>query len=161
MNGWEITVVGLLLVTACWTDVRNMRIPNELTVVFAGSGLLYQTFAHGILGLGWAITGALAGFVPLYAMNRLGGMGGGDVKWFGAFGMWAGASLTAWLVMLSILYAGGIACVLMLLRLPGIRIWGGKLKWPWGSHPLAGGRGVQFPFMLAVAPGFVTLLWKG
>jgi len=83
------------------------------------------------------------------------------VKWFGAFGAWAGPTLTLQLLMFSILFAGGIACVLLMIRLPGLRVLGRRMKWPWGAHPLEGGRGVQFPFMLAVAPGFITLLGKG
>lgn len=161
MNAWELIIVSVLLVSACWTDLRMMRIPNELTVLFAGSGLLYHGVADGIHGLGWALAGAFAGLIPLYAMNRFGGIGGGDVKWFGAFGAWAGPSPTFQLLILSILFAGGIAIVLLMLRLPGLQRMGKKIKWPWGNHPATKGKGVHFPFMLAVAPGFMTLLGKG
>lgn len=161
MNTGDLIIVSLLLAIACWTDIRRMRIPNRLTVLFGAGGLLAQLLFHGVSGLGWAAAGLLSGLIPLYIMNRLGGIGGGDVKWFGAFGAWAGPSLTLQLLMFSILFAGGIASMLLLIRLPGIRVLGRRMKWPWGLHPLAGGRGVQFPFMLAVAPGFMTLLGKG
>lgn len=156
-----LVIVSMLLVAGCWTDLRTMRIPNGLNVVFAAGGIVYQLLGHGIGGAGWGLTGALAGLVPLYIMNRFGGIGGGDVKWFGAFGIWAGPYITLKLLVLSILFAGGIACLLLLLRLPGINAMGRKLKWPWGAHPLAGGKAVQIPFMLAVAPGFITLLARG
>jgi prepilin peptidase CpaA len=123
--------------------------------------VLYHLLAHGVNGLGWAVAGAVSGLLPLYVMNRFGGIGGGDVKWFGAFGAWTGPYLTLQLLVLSILIAGGIAFALLLLRLPGLRLLGKRMKWPWGNHPLTAGKGVRFPFMLAVAPGFMTLLGKG
>ncbi len=138
-----------------------MQIPNELTVLFAAGGLSYQFIAHGMNGLGWAVAGALSGMIPLYVMNRFGGIGGGDVKWFGAFGMWMGPLSTLQLLVFSVLFAGGIAGALLMLRLPGLRTLGSRMKWPWGPHPLTVGRGTHFPFMLAVAPGFITLLGKG
>ncbi|BBI32073.1 A24 family peptidase [Cohnella abietis] len=156
-----LIIVSLLLVCASWTDLRRMIIPNELTLLFAGGGLLFQFISQGITGLGWAVAGALAGIIPLYIMNRLGGIGGGDVKLFGAFGAWMGPILTLQLLVFSILCAGGIAGLLLLLRLPGLRAMGKKMKWPWGNHPLTAGRSTQFPFMLAVAPGFIALLGKG
>ncbi|WP_239614774.1 A24 family peptidase [Cohnella mopanensis] len=161
MSVWVLAAVSVLLVTACWTDLRKMKIPNELTALFAVSGFLFHGVADGGNGLRLAVVGALTGFLPLYVMNRFGGIGGGDVKWFGAFGAWAGPMITFQLLILSIVIAGGIACVLLLLRFPGLQSVGRKMKWPWGKHPLAAGKGVRFPFMLAVAPGFMTLLGKG
>jgi prepilin peptidase CpaA len=161
MNITVLVMVSLLLVLACWTDFRRMQIPNELTLLFAGSGLLYQLFVQGFVGLWWVIGGVLTGMIPLYIMNRFGGIGGGDVKLFGALGSWIGALLTLELLVFSILFAGGIAGVLFIFRLPGLRAMGRFLKWPWGPHPLIAGRGARFPFMLAVAPGFIILLGKG
>ncbi|MFC4601017.1 A24 family peptidase [Cohnella hongkongensis] len=161
MNLWEWLIAGVLLGSASWTDLRRLRIPNGLNLAFAAGGLAYQFLCYGSSGLVWACAGALCGFVPLYAMNRLGGIGGGDVKWFGAFGTWAGPALTFQLLVVSILIAGGIACLLMALRIPGLRKLGRKLRWPWGEHPASGDRRVRFPFMLAVAPGFLILLGKG
>nr|WP_306220615.1 prepilin peptidase [Cohnella sp. WQ 127256] len=156
-----MVIVSVLLVCACWTDLRHMQIPNTLTLLFAGSGVMYHLLFHGINGFGWALVGVLSGFIPLYIMHRFGGIGGGDVKWFGAFGAWVGPALTFQLLLFSILFAGGIASVLLMLRLPGLRTLGRRMKWPWGKHPITGGKGVQFPFMLAVAPGFMILLGKG
>lgn len=161
MNIWVLLIVSMLLLCACWTDLRHMQIPNTLTVSFAGAGLVYQVMANGVHGLGWAAGGVIMGILPLYVMNRFGGIGGGDVKWFGAFGIWMGPLPTLQLIMFSILFAGGIAGTLLMLRLPGLRSLGRRLHWPWGPHPLIAGKGTQFPFMLAVAPGFITLLGKG
>lgn len=161
MNAVVLIMVSLFILSACWTDVRDRQIPNRLTVFFASAGMLYQLFANGLTGVGWALAGAAVGFIPLYIMHRFGGIGGGDVKWFGAFGVWMGPLPTLKLLIFSILIAGGIACVLLLLRIPIFYKLGHRLKWPWGLKPLTVGRGAQIPFMLAVAPGFITLLGKG
>lgn len=161
MNNGVLAIICLFLIMACWTDLRRMQIPNGLTFSFAVGGLFYQLIFFGANGAVWALLGAIAGFVPLYVMLRFGGIGGGDVKWFGAFGIWMGPLPTLQLLVFSILFAGGLALMLILLRLPGLRGIGNRIKWPWGSHPMTSGRGAQFPFMLAVAPGFITLIGKG
>lgn len=161
MKDEVLVIASLFLIIACWTDLRRMQIPNGLTLFFAVSGLLYQFIYYGVSGIGWALLGAISGIIPLYIMHRLGGIGGGDVKWFGAFGMWTGPLPTFQLLVYSILFAGGIAGMLLLLRLPWLRAIGMRMKWPWGQHPMMTGRGAQFPFMLAIAPGFITLLGKG
>lgn len=161
MDQGALIGVCLLLACACWTDMRTLRIPNALNVGFGTCGLLYQWIAHGQDGLIAASIGALAGMAPLYVLFLLRGMGGGDVKWFGAFGIWMGAMPTLRLMMYAIVFAGAIAAVLVLLRLPVLTKLGGRLKWPWGTHPVTEGRGARFPFMLAVAPSFMMLLGEG
>ncbi|MBO9596900.1 MAG: prepilin peptidase [Cohnella sp.] len=151
----------LLLGSACWTDMRTMRIPNALNAWFAAGGLLYQFISGGQDGLIAASIGAAAGVVPLYVLFLLRGMGGGDVKWFGAFGIWMGALPTLRLMTYAVVFAGAIAAVLVLLRLPVLNKLGGRLKWPWGTHPVSEGKGARFPFMLAVAPSFMMLLGQG
>jgi len=161
MGTTEWIVVGALLAAACWTDLRTLRIPNALTLSFLAGGIGYRFLWQGTDGLATALAGAACGLIPLYAMNRMGGIGGGDVKWFGAFGAWAGPAQAFQLLLSSLLLGGGIACALLALRLPGLRKLGAKLRWPWGEHPLTGGKNVKFPFMLAVAPGWLILLGKG
>lgn len=161
MHTTAVAAASLLLAAACWTDLRTMRIPNRLNVAFAVGGIVYQLACFGYRGLVFAIFGAVAGIVPLYVLFLLRGMGGGDVKWFGAFGTWMGALTTLRLMMYAIVAAGVIAGVLLLMRLPLLRRMGRRLKWPWGRHPVTEGRGAAFPFMLAVAPGFLMLLGEG
>ncbi|MFD0671454.1 prepilin peptidase [Cohnella sp. GCM10027633] len=156
-----VAAVTLLLAAACWTDIRTLRIPNALNVLFAAGGLGYQAISNGADGLRVALIGAAAGILPLYVLFLMRGMGGGDVKWFGAFGTWMGAVPTLWLMLYAIVFAGGIAGALVLLRLPPLRKIGARIRWPWGRHPVSEGRGASFPFMLAVAPGFMMLLGKG
>jgi len=137
-----------------------MEIPNRLTVSFACGGLVYHAATDGLEGLKRAALGAAAGMAPLLAMYMLRGIGGGDVKWFGAFGAWCGAWAAWKLTVLSLLAAGGFAVALLAVRL--VPAWRQALErtvWPWekaaarGPNQAAGG--TAFPFMLAVAPAFV------
>lgn len=98
--------------------------------------------------------------LPLLLFYRLGGMGAGDLKWFGAFGIWAGATAALQLLVGALLIAGILSLLLLSLRLPLFRRLGKRLPWPWGQHPSDPGRGAVFPFMLAVAPGYVWLILR-
>ena len=157
MDAWVAGAAALLTAAGLWTDVRALIIPNALTVTFAVSGFVYHAAVSGWQGMLAAAVGALAGMLPLVPLHMFGGLGGGDVKWFGAFGCWAGAELALRLMLYSMAVAGVFAAFLLLLRMPGLRRWGRKLPWPWGRHPALPGKGAAFPFMLAVAPGFLWL----
>jgi len=161
LNDWIMGSTLLLLAVGSWTDLRSMRIPNMLTAGFAVGGVIFHTVWSGWNGLAASIVGGLAGALPFLLLYRFGGIGAGDIKWFAAYGMWAGATL-AWRLMIdSILVAGALSILLLTLRLPGLRRWGSRLPWPWGRHPALPGRGAVFPFMLAVVPGYVWLATHG
>lgn len=161
MNGWISALTAALLIAALWTDVTRMRIPNALTAGFAGAGTVFHAAAGGWQGLAAAVSGAVAGMLPLLLLYRLKGIGAGDVKWFGAFGVWSGPLPVLQLLVYSMLAAGGLSLLLLSLRLPGIRTWGRRVPWPWGVHPALAARGAAFPFMLAVAPGFGWMMGSG
>lgn len=158
MELWGIAATSILLLAACWTDLKTLRIPNVLTLTFACSGMLYHVVIGGLPGLEWSVTGTVAGMLPLFILYKMQGMGGGDVKWFGAFGAWMGVIASLQLLVYAIVCGGIIAALLLACRYPPLRLLALRLKWPWGAHPAAGGRGIYFPFMLAVAPGYLMLL---
>lgn len=157
MNGFEWTMAAAFLIAAAWIDVRKLLIPNALNFCFAIAGIAYQTSANGMDGCAAACVGALSGLASTGVLYAAKGLGGGDVKWFGAFGTWAGALVTIQLVFWSILFAGVIAALLLFLRLPGLRAVASRLPWPWGPHPAKAYRSSRFPFMLAVVPALATL----
>jgi len=165
LTGFEmitISAAAALTLIACWTDIRRMEIPNGLTVPAAVSGLVCHGLMQGWEGLGRSAAGAAFGMAPLLILFLLRGIGGGDVKWFAAYGAWMGSVRALELAVWSILFAGGIALLLILLRAPGLRKGFGAIAWPWGKHPLEAGKGgAKFPFMLAVGPAFAALMWGG
>ncbi|CAI6079137.1 A24 family peptidase [Cohnella sp. JJ-181] len=161
MHAFVTTATAVLLLCACWTDIRRMEIPNILCLVFAAGGFVFQLAAAGSGGVWFALGGFATGLVPLWLLHAAKGLGAGDVKWFAAFGVWAGASAVLQLAAASMLIAGAIAVVLLSCRIPLVRPWALKLRWPWGIHPAHAGKGAKFPFMLAVAPAYALLAWNG
>jgi len=160
-GGMEMWVTGstlMLLAIGCWTDLRSMRIPNKLTAGFAAGGLIFHAVWAGWHGLFVAIVGGLAGLLPFLVLYRFGGIGAGDIKWFGAYGTWTGASAAMRLMVDAVLIAGVLSFMLLSLRLPGLRRLASRVPWPWGRHPSLPGRGAVFPFMLAVTPGYAWLI---
>ncbi|MNZ65657.1 Type 4 prepilin-like proteins leader peptide-processing enzyme [compost metagenome] len=167
MDVIQICALAILLVIAFLTDVKSQIIPNRLTLGFFLVGLLYQTAFHGLDGLLSAAVGAASGFVPLLLLYAARGIGAGDVKLFGAIGAWSGTWLVLQLLLYAILYAGLIGLLLVIVNRP----YGKKLAGEASALlvPDAGWRrlqwmrwaqsGKKFPFMLAVAPAAITVLF--
>lgn len=163
----QLLAAALLLLAALYTDLKSMTIPNLLTVPFLAGGCLYALITGGGHDLLLALGGAAAGFLPLLVLHMAKGIGAGDVKLFAALGAWIGTMAVLQLMMYAILYAGLVGLVLLLFNRPfarrmsagmfaffSLRFGGreGASSWlAWAKN------GRTFPFMLAVAPGAVTL----
>ncbi|WP_173275828.1 A24 family peptidase [Paenibacillus sp. NEAU-GSW1] len=161
-----LAAAAMLLGAALYTDLRSMIIPNKLTFSFFIAGLLFQLSVHGRQGLKESLLGAAAGFAPLLLLYAAKGIGAGDVKLFGALGAWIGAMPVLHVMMYSILFAGLIGVVLMIVNRPFFKrmaaalltivMRGGKyrpVEWAaWMSE------GRAFPFMLAAVPGAIAAL---
>lgn len=98
---------------AVFTDLRNRRIPNWLTVSAFGLGLAFHLFAGGWSGLLQSLGGFATGFGLLLVLWLIGGGGGGDVKLMGAIGAWVGPTLTLIIFIASTVCA--VLCVVTLL----------------------------------------------
>ena len=106
-------IVGLSIASiACVTDLRTRRIPNVLTFGAALAGLLFQSAAGGIDGLGQAAGGWLVGAVVFILPFALGGLGGGDVKLLAALGAWLGPGDALWLALYTGV-AGGLMAIVV------------------------------------------------
>ena len=160
-----IAAVSLLLLIAFITDIRTQRIPNRLNLIFFCGALLFYVSYEGVGGLKASLIGAAAGFIPLLLLYWAKGLGAGDVKLFGAAGAWLGILPVLQLMLYSFLYAGALAALLLLARkmslfrerqqLPG----SANAKQAWMENARWLKEGKSFPFMLAVAPAAVTILW--
>ncbi|MGI2294715.1 A24 family peptidase [Paenibacillus sp. GXUN7292] len=148
---------------ALYTDIRRQLIPNRLIVCFLIGGVIYQVVWHGVSALWPALTGMLCGFIPLFLIYVLKGIGAGDVKLFAVIGLWSGVLPVLQLTMYSIIYAGLIGIVLLIFQSGFIRkaysaaiaaasMQTEKKHWLYWAQS-----GRKFPFMLAVAPAFATV----
>src|SRR5690606_35862438 len=108
---------------------------------------------------GWQapLLGGLTGFGCGLLLYILGAVGGGDAKWFGAAGAFAGPDGALWIVVVSVLTAGLAAVSGMIFRpklrrrymllLAGFYIRTGLDRWKFPGHG-----GTQFPYLLCAAP---------
>lgn len=136
-----------LLVAMSFIDLDTMYLPDELTYPLLWGGLL-------VAALGWtvplptALWGAIAGYVPLWAlatgMEKLlhrPAMGGGDLKLLAALGAWLG-----WQAVLPVIVIASFAG--LVVNLPRAVL---------GRH----GRWKQYPFGPFIAIGGLLVMFAG
>jgi len=143
--GWCAAIA--LLVAMSFIDLDTMYLPDELTYPLLWGGLL-------VAALGWtvplptALWGAIAGYVPLWAlatgMEKLlhrPAMGGGDLKLLAALGAWLG-----WQAVLPVIVIASFAG--LVVNLPRALL---------GRH----GRWKQYPFGPFIAAGGLVVMLAG
>ena len=90
--------------------MRERRIPNWLNVLALVGAIVWQLASHGWAGLGYAVTGFTAGFVPLFFAWLFGGNGAGDAKLLGALGAWFGLTMILLVMIASVVL---VLCIQM------------------------------------------------
>jgi leader peptidase (prepilin peptidase)/N-methyltransferase len=95
-DGLAGAMFGWLLLTLAALDVKHHWLPDSLTLILAGSGLMagfflvHPTLQDRLIG-GLAGFAALAIIAALYkSIRKRDGLGGGDPKMLGAIGCWLG-----------------------------------------------------------------------
>src|SRR5436853_6678247 len=133
LNHWPLTFVCAAMVAAAVSDGWKLKVPNWLTFprVLSGwvLGLLHNfgvlVDATGVGGIGASLAGAALGFILLFPVYAIGGMGAGDVKmqmgfgaWIGAFFGFAGGALGIiwWAFALAVVIGGILATIMMFVR---------------------------------------------
>ncbi len=102
---WWPTVAVLCVAT--FTDLRNRRIPNWLSLPFMAGGILASVWMYGWHGLAQSMGGIGLGAFIFGVLFFLGGMGMGDVKLCAAIGAWVGPEQLMFALVVTGL-AGGI-----------------------------------------------------
>lgn len=123
-----VAVSLLVALVAAFTDARTGRIPNWLTLGGVGGGWVLGGGAGGLSGLGLAFVStaiAASPWLTCYWLGK-GGVGGGDVKLFAAFGALLGAERALELALTALVLTLAAWTLRMGLRrrapsLPGIR----------------------------------------
>jgi prepilin peptidase CpaA len=117
--GLKPAALGLALVVAAvagYTDWRNRRIPNWLTVSGLLAGMLLNGIAGGWGGLKTSLLGAGLGLLLLLPFVLLRSLGAGDWKLAGALGACVGWPVLADLLIASIFVAGIMAVALVIYK---------------------------------------------
>ncbi len=106
--------VAAALAIAVYTDLREQRIHNRLTLTMAIIGIIFHGLTQGMDGLAFAFSGLALGLAVMTAPYLLGFMGGGDVKLMAAIGACLGAS-DVFTAFLFTSLAGGVYALGVLL----------------------------------------------
>ena len=117
--GLRPVTVGLavaLALIAGWTDWRNRRIPNWLTVPGFFVGIAANVLMNGLAGLKTSLLGAGLGLLVLLPFVFLRSLGAGDWKLAGALGAFVGWEAILTLLMGSVLVAGVMALGLVIYK---------------------------------------------
>ncbi len=137
LDHWPLSFVSATMIVAAIIDGWKLKVPNWLTfpLVLSGWALgllhnfgLFESTGSG--GLGASLAGTALGFVLLFPVYAIGGMGAGDVKMQMGFGAWVGAfyglsatesrpgalGIILWAFCLAVVIGGVLALVMIALR---------------------------------------------
>jgi len=98
LSNWPLTFICAAMIVAAVIDGWKLKVPNWLTfpLILSGWGLgllhsfgLLESTGTGEIGASLVATGL--GFLLLFPLYAIGGMGAGDVKMQMGFGAWVGA----------------------------------------------------------------------
>jgi prepilin peptidase CpaA len=159
-----------LLAAAFISDITRQKIPNILSAAGLVAGILLHVLVSGSTGLGYALLGALLGFVPLLLLYAVRAVGAGDVKLFAAIGALTGAEFVLQSIMYSLIYAAFIGCLILCWRrewkergMSAVRMVFQFMVWKEAAPILSYGKSahhLRFPFMWAVLPAAATAFWQ-
>jgi prepilin peptidase CpaA len=113
-----VVLVGaeLLALIAAWTDLRNRRIPNWLTVPGLLVGIAANGAFSGWTGLKGSLLGAGLAFALLLPFWLLRSLGAGDLKFGVALGAFTGPGRLVDILIGSIFVAGVMALALVIYK---------------------------------------------
>jgi prepilin peptidase CpaA len=120
----SLILLAGLLAAAVYTELRENRIPNWLTIPGMMMGVLLG-YAQGQPVFARSIIGLVLGFLFLYVFYAMGGVGGGDVKLMGAAGALLGSPLT----ISAVLWTALVGLVMGLLMVIWQRNFWARLGW--------------------------------
>lgn len=114
-NVGDLVLTGVLLV-CLYTDIKERKIYNKVTLVGLVAGLLLNFYLEGFSGLFFSLKGLFLGAGLLLLPFAAGGLGAGDVKLLAVVGALKGAPFTFYVFLASAL-VGGLLSIISLVRL--------------------------------------------
>jgi prepilin peptidase CpaA len=116
MNAGHIIWFSTLALTllAAWTDLRDRKIPNWLTIPGIFAGIALNSDFRGWQGAKTSLEGAGLALLVMLPLVLLRALGAGDWKLMGAVGAFLGPVLFPFVLVGSIFVAGAMAVVQMI-----------------------------------------------
>jgi prepilin peptidase CpaA len=136
---WQISSYFVFMLLAFYFDARKNIIPNWLNSIGALYGLVLSLLPSQKLDWIIAVSGLVTGFSVTFVLYLLGAVAAGDVKYFATAGMFLGYEQVILILVGAIFVAAAIAIILLAFR---------------NNFRLG-----TFPFMFAVLPSSVLILW--
>lgn len=109
-------LLAVLAILAAGWDIATRRIPNPIVVTAFAIAMALQLWIHGFPGLKSGALGFGLGFIIFFPLFLLQGKGGGDVKLMAAVGAITGPSNCFVIFILTSVFGGVMALVLLLVR---------------------------------------------
>jgi prepilin peptidase CpaA len=104
-----------MTIAALW-DVKTRKIPNIFTFPMMLFGFAYHGVTSGLMGLGFSAAGFCIGIFVFFIPYLMGGMGAGDAKLMGAAGAMLGPKGVIIAAVISIVFGGIYAMVLLAIH---------------------------------------------
>ena len=127
-----LAALALLLLAACWSDLRSRTISNRLNLAIA-LGAVPFWWASGLAlwpDVAWQIGLAALIFGLFSIAFSLGAMGGGDVKMLAALALWVPADALIPLILIMSITGGALTLAMIVRQRMARRQ--GQLEIPYG-----------------------------
>jgi len=147
---------GIVLIIACYFDIRHRSIPNSLPVAVAGVALVKWLVVAQLGTALWAAAAAAIVFIVTAILFAQGWIGGGDVKLAAAAVFFLGAAATPQFLLLMALI-GGLIAIAMLLGL-------GRAQAAPGAANDGSAERPTLPYGVAIAAAAILVMaldWRG
>jgi len=159
LAGLTLGALILLAGAAAWSDFRQRRIPNALTIAGLAVALLLRA-PLGLAAVGSGLAGAGIALGLSLVFFLAGGMGGGDVKLLAAVGAFLGPQ-RLWPALLVMALTGGLMAGWVILRRGAIPETTANLRTLWvtlGRRTFTGWKGSESEAALTLdTPGALTV----
>ncbi|WP_235849031.1 MULTISPECIES: A24 family peptidase [Bacillaceae] len=168
MDYFHFIILGIFIIIAFYTDVTKSLLPNWLTMSGILVGFIYHLISDGLNGLLFSIIGMAVGGGILMLMYIFKALGAGDVKLFAAIGSITGLQFTLYAMMYSILFAGLIGVIILLVKQEFMRKMFYTIYRLFASIRSKDFKSLEnfkriestrFPFMYAVLPGIIMTFY--
>lgn len=110
-----VVVMTLMTLICAYTDLKVKKVYNVVTLPLVLLGMIYHIAVEGGVGFLFSLFGIIV-TLPLLLLFSLRMLGAGDIKLLMALGAWWGMEALLLIGLYSLVVAGIIAFVIMLLR---------------------------------------------
>jgi len=109
------TLLAMLFICVVMIDLKHEIIPDSINLLI-GIGGIAMLIIVGHTNLSDALYGSLAGGGILFLIALAGPMGGGDIKFMAATGLWLGLFPTIFSLLISFICGGFVGLLLILFK---------------------------------------------